>query len=134
MNIKYIKTPIVFKDAGGEYNFGINNIKLYEKKNIFKTVSFTYDRASSYGEDTPLFFNSYVPLTNGDNFFTKNNDIMYFTYNMFPRNYNPSGIINLSKSKQISFNYESDSVESVNSVNINFLIFNNVSAVLNFSI
>jgi hypothetical protein len=141
MNIKYIKTPIVFKDAGGEYNFGINNIKLYEKKNIFKNVSFSYDGVSSYGDDTPLFFTSYIPLTGGDRVFMKNNDIMYFTYSMLPREYNPSGVINLSKSKQIRFNYDSDCIQSngpiklyVHTTNINFLIFNNISAVLNFSI
>lgn len=141
MNIKYIKTPIVFKEADGNYNFGINNIKMYEKEEIFSYVSFSYDGSSTFGEDTPLFFNSYLPLVAGDNFYSKGSKIMYFNYSMLSRNYNPSGSINLSKAKNIRFNYESKKIEQVKPVklyihtkNINFLIFNNSNAVLNFSI
>ncbi len=141
MNIKYIKTPIVFKEADGNYTFGINNIKLYEKKEIFTYVGFSYDGASTFGDDSPLFFNSYIPLVSGNNFYSKGNGMMYFNYSMIPREYNPSGVINLAKAKNIRFKYESEVLANfkpiklyIHTKNINFLIFNNANAILNFSI
>ena len=66
---------------------------------------------------------------------------MYFiAYNLTPKKYQPSGYQNLSKSRKIYFSYESDTIEDnapvklyIHATAVNFLMYNNVSAILNFS-
>ncbi len=139
MNINYVKDCVVFQENGGDYNIGINNFKIYETKEIFNCIELSFDGTTSYGADNPLFFSGYLPLIS-KNVFSKDNSIYYFPYNMMTREYNPSGYANLSKSKKINFYYESDFIEDkknvklyIHSIGINFLVFNNTSAMLNFS-
>lgn len=138
LDIKYLKDCVVFREDNGDYSIGINNFKIYEPKEIFTTIQLSFDGTSSYGQDHPNFFSSYLPLVNNKSF-SKNNGMYYFPYNMITREYNPSGYANLSKSKKIQFSYESDLIEEknvklyVHSVAINFLVFNNISAMLNYS-
>ena len=140
MNVKYMKDCVVFRENQGDYTIGINNFKYYESKEIFDSLELSFDGTTSYGQDSSIFFNSYLPLIN-NKVYCKNNSMYYFPYNMITRDYNPSGYANLSKSKKINFYYESKHVEEkkniklyVHSICINFLIFNNVSAMLNFNV
>ncbi len=140
MDVKYIKDCVVFRENQGDYTIGINNFKYYESKEIFDSLELTFDGTTSYGQDSPVFFSGYLPLIS-NKVFSKNNNMYYFPYNMITRNYNPSGYANLSKSKKINFYYESKYIEQkkdvklyIHSICINFLIFNNISAMLNFSI
>jgi hypothetical protein len=138
LDIKYLKDCVVFKEDNGDYSFGINNYKIYEPKEIFTTMQLSFDGTSSYGQDHPNFFSSYLPLINNKSF-SKGNGMYYFPYNMITREYNPSGYANLSKSKKIQFSYESNIIEEknvklyVHAVAINFLVFNSTSAMLNYS-
>jgi hypothetical protein len=140
MNIQYIKDCVAFKDTDGSYAIGLNNFKIYETKEVFDCLELSFDGTTSYGLDSPLFFSSYLPLIS-NNVICKNNSVYYFPYNMMQRSYNPSGYVNLSKSKKINFYYESKYVEQkrviklyIHSMCINFLIFNNTAAMLNFNI
>jgi Major capsid protein N-terminus len=138
LDIKYLKDCVVFKEDNGDYSIGINNYKIYEPKEIFTSIQLSFDGTSSYGQDHPNFFSSYLPLINNKTF-SRGNGMYYFPYNMITREYNPSGYANLSKSKKIQFSYESDIIEEknvklyVHSVAINFLVFNSTSAMLNYS-
>jgi len=140
LSINYIKAPIVFREDNGGFSIGINNVKIYESYDVFQNIELSFDGTTSYGMDHPNFFSSYLPLVN-KNTTTKKGDMYCFYYNFFPREYEPSGYANLSKSKKIQFYYESDSFPFlekkiiklyVHSKAINFLVFNNTSAVLNF--
>ena len=139
MNINYVKDCVVFQENGGDYNIGINNFKIYESSEIFSCIELSFDGTTCYGADSPVFFSGYLPLIS-KNVFSKDNSVYYFPYNMCTREYSPSGYANLSKTKKINFYYESDVVESkgvvklyVHGISINFLVFNNTSAMLNFS-
>lgn len=138
LDIKYLKDCVVFREDNGDYSIGINNYKIYEPKEIFTSIQLSFDGTSSYGQDHPNFFSSYLPLVNNKSF-SKGNGMYYFPYNMITREYNPSGYANLSKSKKIQFSYESNLIEEknvklyVHAVAINFLVFNSTSAMLNYS-
>lgn len=138
LDIKYLKDCVVFREDNGDYSIGINNYKIYEPKEIFTSIQLSFDDTSSYGQDHPNFFSSYLPLVNNKSF-SKGNGMYYFPYNMITREYNPSGYANLSKSKKIQFSYESNLIEEknvklyVHAVAINFLVFNSTSAMLNYS-
>lgn len=137
LDIVYLKECVAFKDTDGNYAIGINNIKIYEPTEIFTSAEMSFDETNGYDVDHPIFFTGYLPLVQ-KNVVSKGNSIMYFPYNMIPREYNPSGYANLSKCKKIRFAYTSDLVETkhtklyVHAIAINFLVFNGDNAMLNY--
>lgn len=137
LKISYVKECVAFKDTNGNYSIGINNVKFYEPTEIFLSAEMSFDETNGYSSDHPTFFNGYLPLVQ-KNVVSKGNSVLYFPYNMLPREYNPSGYANLSKCKKIRFAYESNLIESepcklyVHAMAINFLVFDNNSAILNY--
>jgi hypothetical protein len=93
--------------------------------------------------DTPAqFYNSYIPYTFGGYNISSPNDIgMYMaTFNLYPGSYQPSGHVNLSRTREFYFHYTSSvlsplipGVVTVIGVAINFLLISDGSAVLRYN-
>lgn len=137
--IRNIKVPVIFKTENIE-QLGINNITYYDSTPIFNDLALKVNNSSIHGGDTPLFYQSYIPLVSGINISSNNNNYYYLSYNLFPKEFQPSSYINMSRTRNITFNYSSSLIESWNPVNlyihataINFLVYNNTTAMLNFS-
>ncbi len=137
LSMYYKKECVAFKDVDGSYAIGINNVKIYESKEIFSKAEMSFDGVATYEYDNPIFFSAYLPLRQ-ERTLVKKAGMMYFPYNMFPREYDPSGYAALGKSKKINFSYESDIIEDkdvklyIHAIAINFLVFNGSSAMLNY--
>lgn len=139
LNLVNIKTPVIYKSAGID-TLGINNIKFYEETPIFNSFKITVNGGSNHGTDVPLFYQAYLPYAAGRNITSNNSHIYFVSYNLFPKEYQPSGYVNMTKSRDVYFNYSSSVIESNGPVKlylfatcINFLVYNNVSAMLSFA-
>jgi hypothetical protein len=139
LNLVNIKTPVIYKLAGVD-TLGINNIKFYKEIPIFDSFNLSINGSSIHGTDVPLFYQSYLPYTSGKKITTKNNNIYFISYNLFPKQFQPNGYVNMTKSRDIYFNYSSKLIENNSPVKlylhatcINFLVYNNITAMLNFS-
>ncbi len=141
MNIINIQTPVIYKRVdNGNIDLGINNIKFYEEYPIFNNVDITINELSTYGADVSLFYQSYIPYISGKNITSNDNNIYYMPFNLYPKEYQPSSYVNMSKSRNIQFIYSSDYIEDhkpvvlyIHATAINFLMYDNKSAILNFS-
>lgn len=134
-----IKTPVIY-NSGGVDTLGINNIKFYEEEPLFNTFKLSVNGMSTHGTDIPLFYQAYLPYASGKNITSNNNHIYFISYNLFPKENNPSGYINMTKSRNIYFDYNSSKINSnspakfyLHATAINFLVYNSQSAMLNFS-
>jgi hypothetical protein len=137
--LRNIKVPVIFNSNNVE-QLGINNISYYNETPIFNRFRFAIDNSSLYGGNPTLFYQSYVPLVSGNYISSNNNNIYYLAFNLYPKKFQPSSYINMSRSRNITFEYSSNLVESWSPVNlyihataINFIIYNNETAMLNFS-
>ena len=137
--LRNIPVPVIYNSEGVD-KLGINNISYYDTSPLFDSFDISIDNTSTHGTQTPVFYNSYIPLTSGKNIYGNDNDIYYLSYNLYPRKYQPSGYINMTKSRHIYFEYTSSLVNAFAPVNlyihattINFLVYNNNSAFLNFN-
>ena len=137
--LRNIKVPVIF-NANNVEQLGINNITYYDETPLFNSFRFSVDGSSLYGGNTSLFYQSYVPLVSGKNISSNTNNIYYLSFNLYPKKFQPSSYINMSRSRNIAFEYSSDLLEAWNPVNlyihataINFLVYNNTTAMLNFS-
>ena len=89
------------------------------------------------------FYNSYIPYTYGGTYTNTPDDIgvLMVTFNLYPRTYQPSGYLNVSRAREFYINYSSDLVGStvssadfvVTAVAINFLLVSDGSAVLRYA-
>lgn len=95
-----------------------------------------------YREFSGQFFNSYLPYKYGGYNITAPDDpgMLMATFNMYPGSYQPSGHLNLSRSREFYVNYTSDiitpvitGVMTVITVAINFLLISEGSAVLRYN-
>jgi len=137
--LRNMRVPIIYNSAGSE-KLGINNIIYYDEVPLFSHFDLNIDLTSTHGTQTPNFFQGYIPLVSGNKICTNNNHVYYLAYNLYPKEYQPSGYINMSKSRDIYFEYGSNFLTAWDPVNlyihatcINFLIYNNDSAMLNFN-
>lgn len=136
-----IQTPVMFKEiATNSYQFGYNSIKLYEPSPLFTMVNFSFDEVSPYGEDSHLFYSGFMPLMSKD-VVCGDNNVYHIAYGLWGKQYQPMGYVNLSKTRRIVFEYLSDNIESVAPVKlyvhataINFLVYDNTSASISFSV
>jgi hypothetical protein len=139
LNLVNIKTPVIYKLAGID-TLGINNIKFYEESPIFENFNLSVNGGSIHGTDVPLFYQAYLPYAAGKNITSNNQHIYFISYNLFPKQFNPSGYVNMTKSREIYFNYSSKLIENNKPVKLylhatclNFLVFNNITGCLNFA-
>jgi hypothetical protein len=139
LNLVNIKTPVIYKSAGID-TLGINNIKFYEEASIFNSFKLSVNGGSTHGTDVSLFYQSYLPYAAGKNITGNNNHTYFISYNLFPKEYQPSGYVNMTKSRDIYFSYSSNLIENhtpvklyLHATAINFLVYNNVTACLNFA-
>lgn len=137
--LRNIKVPVIFNVNSVE-QLGINNITYYDDTPLFNSFRFSVDNSSLYGGNPPLFYQSYVPLVSGENINSNNNNIYYLSFNLYPKKFQPSSYINMSRSRNIAFEYSSNLLEAWSPVNlyihataINFIVYNNETAMLNFS-
>lgn len=134
-----IKTPVIYKLAGID-TLGINNIKFYEETPVFESFNLSVNGGSIHGTDVPLFYQAYLPYASGKNITSNNKHIYFISYNLFPKQFQPSGYVNMTKSREIYFNYSSKLIENNKPVKLylhatclNFLVFNNITGCLNFA-
>ena len=139
LNLINIKTPVIYKLSGID-TLGINNIKFYEETPLFDNFNLSVNGSSIHGTDIPLFYNSYLPYISGKYTTSNNKNIYFISYNLFPKKFNPSGYVNMTKSRDIYFNYSSKIIEInspvklyIHATCLNFLVYNNQTAMLNFS-
>ena len=137
--LRNIKVPVIFNSNNIE-QLGINNITYYDETPIFSGFRFSIDDSSLYGGNAPLFYQSYVPLVSGKYISGNNNNIYYLSFNLYPKKFQPSSYINMSRSRNIAFEYSSSLLEAWSPVNlyihataINFIVYNNNTAMLNYS-
>jgi len=109
----------------------------------------TIDKFSVVAHDIPLyselpssFYNAYLPWIRGPNQIQTPEDCgsLMIPFNMFPGLYQPSGHVNLSRAREMYFNFTSPTVSSssratliVQAIAINFLLVSDGSAVLRYS-
>lgn len=139
LNLVNIKTPVIYKLSGVD-TLGINNIKFYEEIPLLESFNLSINGGSTHGTDCPLFYQAYLPYTAGKNITSNNSHIYFVSYNLFPKQFQPSGYVNMTKSRDIYFNYSSKLIENYTPVKlylhataINFLVYNNQTGMLNFS-
>lgn len=117
---------------------------------ILKEESPTIDtiRVSTVGVDlwltTPArFFNQYIPYTYGGFYLSSPEDIGVYVvpFNLYPGSYQPSGHINLSRTREFYLNYTSSIISNVIpgtmyvvGVAINFLLVSDGGAILRFNV
>jgi hypothetical protein len=137
--LRNIKVPVMFK-TGNIDQLGTNNITYYDSTPLFNSMALRVNNGSLHGTDTPLFYQSYISLVSGNNISSNNNNMYYLAYNLYPRSFQPSGYVNMSRTRNITFQYSSSLIEAWNPVNlyihataINFIVYNNNTAMLNFS-
>lgn len=137
--LKNIKVPVIF-NVNNVDQLGINSVTYYEEKPLFNDLSFSINNQSIHDTNVPLFFQSYIPLVSGNKITSNNNNFYYFAFNLFPKKKQPSSYINMSKSRDIRFEYSSTLLETQGTANlyihgscINFLVYNGTTAMLNFS-
>lgn len=116
---------------------------------IFKRPIPTIDTASLetrgiqlYTVTPAQFFNSYIPYNFGGYNITSPDDIgMYMaTFNLYPGSYQPSGHVNLSRTREFYLNYTSSVITPIFTgemivigIAINFLLISDGSAVLRYN-
>lgn len=137
--LRNIKVPVMFK-TGNVEQLGTNNITYYDSTPLFDSMALRVNNGSLHGTDTPLFYQSYISLVSGNNISSNTNNMYYLAYNLYPRSFQPSGYINMSRTRNITFQYSSSLIEAWSPVNlyihattINFIVYNNNTAMLNFS-
>jgi hypothetical protein len=137
--LRNVKVPVIFNSKNVE-QLGINNITYYDDSTLFNDFGISIDNVSIHGTNPPIFYQSYIPLVSGKNISSNHNNIYYLAFNLYPKKFQPSSYINMSRSRNIAFEYSSNVLEAWSPVNlyihataINFLVYNNTTAMLNFS-
>lgn len=140
LTLAEVMTLVVFIGETGNRELGYNTIRFYEEKPVFNNFDITVNELSVYGGDCSAFYQHYVSYVSGKHINSNNNFVYYMPYNLFPKEYQPSSYINMSKSRNIRLDYSADHIEDhkpvklyMHATAINFLMYNNKSAMLNFS-
>lgn len=110
LELNYIKTPIIY-DVGGVDTLGINNIKYYKQNPIINSFRFEANNSSTYGSQSKIFYDGYLPFISGDQIMSNNNNIYYLPFTFMPQQNQPCGYLNLSKTREIYLEYSSSVIE-----------------------
>ena len=132
MNFKLYKPQIVV------------NVATYCKEiPVINTMEIKAHGVVIFSETSESFFNSYLPYRYGESMNTPEDRGWYMiNFNFFPGNHQPSGHINLSRTREFYINYKcaSNAISKDNPVDliiladsINFLLISNGSAALRYS-
>lgn len=117
LNLQYIKTPIIYTNLNVD-TLGSNNVKYYDELPIINTLELRVNDSSTFGNNYVNFYNSYLPLISNNSIITTNNNIYYFPFNLNANDFQPSGYINLSISREIYLHYSSDLIELYNPIKL----------------
>lgn len=138
LELRYIKTPIIY-NVGGVDTLGINNIKYYRENSLIHTLQFEANSSSTYGTQTETFYDGYLPFISSNNIMSNNNNIYYIPFTLMPNHNQPCGYLNLSKTREIYLEYNSDIIESCAPVKLyiyatalNFLLLTKNAATLKY--
>lgn len=110
---------------------------------VIDTLKVELHAINIYDETPVEFFNQYIPYTFGQDRIQSPVDIgMYMiTFNLYPGAYQPSGHLNLSRSREFFLSYKSSIINAglpcdliVIAVAINFLLVSDGSAVLRYNL
>jgi hypothetical protein len=106
------------------------------------TITVTAHGISIFDNFSSTFFNSYMPLHYGGNALVTPNDIgaLFINFCLFPRGYQPSGHLNISRAREFYIKWTSTYVGSNTpadliavAIALNFLLITDGSAVLRYS-
>jgi hypothetical protein len=109
---------------------------------IFNEVGFRIQAIQLFLETPVSFYNTYLPMTYGGNNISSPTDIGAYitTFNLYPGSYQPSGHINLSKSREFYFSYISNYISKTNpcyltiyAICLNFLLLSAGACVLRYN-
>jgi len=109
---------------------------------LIDSVSIVAHGTNLYNDFPQQFFNSYLPYQYGGTQIQAPEDsgVMFVTFSLYPGTYQPSGHINISRSREFYFKYSSSVIDSNNLTQlnvsaraINFLVVSDGSAVLRYS-
>ncbi len=138
LELSYIKTPIIYKINGID-TLGINNVKYYNEVPIVNSLRFENNDSSMYGTQSKTFYDGYLPYISGNQIMSNNNNIYYFPFTFQPNQNQPCGYINLSKTREIYLEYDSNVIESNKPIKLylyatalNFLLLTKNSATLKY--
>jgi hypothetical protein len=110
---------------------------------VLDTIKLELHAIEIYHETPTEFFNSYLPYTYGNSRIHSPDDIgMYMvTFNLYPGSYQPSGHLNLSRSREFFLTYKSAIASPavpcdlvIIAIAINFLLVSDGSAVLRYNL
>jgi len=138
LQLNYIKTPIIY-DVGGVDTLGINNIKYYKQTPIINSFRFENNSSSTYGTQSKIFYDGYLPFISSDQIMSNNNNIYYLPFTFMPQQNQPCGYLNLSKTREIYLEYSSNNIEDTKPVKmyiyataLNFLLITKNAATLKY--
>lgn len=138
ISLNYIKTPIIY-DVGGVDTLGINNIKYYNQQPVINSFRFEANDSAVYGTQSTKFYDGYLPYISGLNVMSNDNNIYYLPFTFMPQEQQPCGYINLSKTREIYFEYSSNLIEANKPVKayiyataLNFLLLTKTAATLKY--
>ena len=138
IQLNYIKTPIIY-DVGGVDTLGINNIKYYKEMPVINNFRFEANDSAVYGTQSKTFYDGYLPLISGDKVMSNNKNIYYLPFTFMPQENQPCGYVNLSKTRELYCEYNSDVIENNSPVKLyiyvtalNFLLITKNAATLKY--
>jgi hypothetical protein len=138
LNLNYIKTPIIYDNAGTD-TLGINNIKYYDEEPVVTSLRFETNDVSTYDTQLSMFYDGYLPYISSDKIMSNQNNIYYMPFTLYPLENQPCGYLNLSKTREIYLEYSSEKIEShghvklyVYTTALNFLLITKNSAALKY--
>jgi hypothetical protein len=119
----------------------INFAQIYEEKATIDNLEIKAHDINIYRKTSESFFNSYLPYRFGANVNTPEDRGKYFiNFNFKPGDHDPSGHVNISRSREFYMNYESTLISTTNIVDltvssraINFLLVDAGAMVLRYS-
>lgn len=132
-----VKVPVVV----GSSSIQVNNATYYAESHPVSSMSLVCHGVTIYGDMPSQFYNSYIPYRYGQNISSPDEQGWYlFNFNLKPGHYEPSGHLNMSRSRETYLSYSSDVISSANQADLlcsaiclNFLIVMNGSGVLRYT-
>jgi hypothetical protein len=119
----------------------INDVIIYKESPSIDTLELRAHDIDIFKETPESFFNSYLPYRFGDTLNTPEDRGWYtMNFNFYPGQHQPSGYLNVSKSREFYLKYTSSVISPANSADLivladalNFLIIKDSSMVLKYS-
>lgn len=131
------KVPVVT----GISTISVNNAIYYNESHPVDSLGLRCQGVTIYNKLPSQFYNSYIPYRFGKNISTPDEQGWYLmSFNLEPGQHQPSGHLNISRSRETYLDYTSSVINSNNSSDLlvsalclNFLILMNGSGVLRYS-